>query len=91
MMNVIVIPVTTRDLEAITKAAQDKLLLDLHAGLVGVTPVDTGQAKQGWTVDTQAGKIENNVEHVPKLNQGHSPQAPAGFIETEIDKAKLNF
>lgn len=68
---------------------EEKLLLDLHGGLVLATPVDTGRARAGWTVDTTALVIENNVEYIGKLNEGHSKQAPAGFVETEIDKIKL--
>ena len=67
--------------------ATKKMLLDLHAGLVQRTPVDTGRARGGWTVDTSAGVIENNVEYVDALNAGHSKQAPAGWIEAEIDRA----
>lgn len=91
MIRVTVNAVNIRDLERVCEAAQAKLLLDLHAGLVMATPVDTGQARQGWVVDTQAGTIENNVAHIEALNNGHSGQAAAGFIETEIDNATRNF
>ena len=63
-----------------------KTLLDLHAGVVPVSPVDTGRFRAAWTVDTTGGVIENNVEYGSALNAGHSKQAPAGFVENEIDK-----
>ncbi len=31
-----------------------------------------------------------NVPYVKRLNEGHSQQAPAGFIDLEVDKAKRN-
>ena len=66
-----------------------KMALDLHQGLVLATPVDTGRARAGWTVDTgpQDPVIENVVPYIGVLNDGHSQQAPAGFVEAEIDKA----
>ena len=55
------------------------------------TPVDTSRARQGWTAETpsapyEPGIIENNVEYIGVLNDGHSPQAPAGFVETTVQK-----
>lgn len=75
------------DLDKLLDLETRKTLLDLHAGLVQRTPVDTGRARSGWQVDTQAGVIENNVEYIEALNRGHSAQAPAGFVEAEIDRA----
>jgi len=55
-----------------------------------VTPVDTGNAREGWinkkdrsvlSKDPKGGTIENPVEYVPELNKGHSKQAPKFFIE----------
>lgn len=63
-----------------------KMLLDLHGGLVRKTPVDTGNARAGWSVDTVAMTIENPVDYIDALNNGHSGQAPAGFIENEVDR-----
>lgn len=81
------ITISGDDIAAIIEDDIKLMLLDLHNGLVLNTPVDTGNARLGWTVDTNAGVIENNVEYVEALNNGHSSQAPAGFIETEIDRA----
>lgn len=63
-----------------------KTLLDLHGELVMNTPVDTGNARAGWTVNTVAMSVENNVEYIEALNNGHSQQAPAGFVENAMDK-----
>lgn len=53
-----------------------------------VTPVDTGEARSGWTYKNSVGLdgyrdtvILNEVEHVVYLNRGHSQQAPKYFIE----------
>ena len=85
-----------RNLDADRKANEQliidkvsKVTLDAHADLVRATPVDTGQARQGWEVTTpttvdQPGIIENNVEHIVYLNDGHSKQAPDGFVDTIV-------
>ena len=59
-----------------------------------VTPVDTGEARLGWTNDIKRnsrGKlldasIINEVEHISYLNNGHSKQAPKYFIEQVLTK-----
>jgi len=52
--------------------------------LVEATPVDTGEAREGWktTKTGQGYSVENNVEHVRYLNEGSSKQAPSHFIES---------
>ena len=68
-----------------------KTTLDAHRDLVLATPVDTGQARQGWEATTptkfgEAGVIENNVEHIVYLNDGHSKQAPEQFVEQIVQR-----
>lgn len=53
-----------------------------------VTPVDTGEAREGWssTKNTDrfgftGGTLKNPVEHISYLNEGSSKQAPKYFIE----------
>lgn len=53
-----------------------------------VTPVDTGEARSGWSNQkskeldgSSSGVIKNPVEHIVYLNNGHSQQAPQYFIE----------
>lgn len=61
-----------------------------------VTPVDTGEARSGWSSeiskDSQGntlGTIENPVEHIVYLNNGHSKQAPKYFIEQVLSTIGL--
>ena len=51
--------------------------------LIYETPVDTGEARSGWKYrKTNKGfEIYNDVEHIVALNDGHSQQAPANFVE----------
>lgn len=46
------------------------------------TPVDTGEARDGWHHDGKS--IRNDVEHLKYLNEGSSKQAPAHFIEQTV-------
>ncbi|MXO94293.1 hypothetical protein GRI62_11870 [Erythrobacter arachoides] len=52
------------------------------------TPRKNGIARNGWDVDENgdAPVIFNNVEYINALNNGHSKQSPAGFVEAAIDK-----
>jgi hypothetical protein len=56
-----------------------------------VTPVDTGEARRGWSntktrtiFGEAAGTIRNPVEHIEYLNNGSSQQAPKYFIEAVL-------
>jgi len=57
-----------------------------------VTPVETGEARAGWysvkTLDG-GGFINNPVEHIGPLNNGHSRQAPRYFIEQVLSRIGL--
>lgn len=60
--------------------ATRKLLTEL----ANATPVDTGLAKASWTMSPGrpgAYYITNEVPYIGVLNEGHSLQAPAHFIE----------
>jgi hypothetical protein len=46
------------------------------------TPVDTGNARDGWRIED--GKIVNDVEYIEELNAGSSKQAPSHFIERTL-------
>ena len=50
--------------------------------LRNATPVDTGEARNGWR-KTRDG-LENSVDHISPLNEGTSQQAPAYFIEKTL-------
>jgi hypothetical protein len=60
-------------------AVLNKIVQDLK----DATPVDTGEARDGWQLDPQ-GNIVNDVEHIEYLNAGSSQQAPAHFIEKTL-------
>lgn len=67
--------------------AKEKLLTRLKEA----TPVDTGEARDGWR--TTSSGIVNDVEHISELNAGSSQQAPAFFIEKVVlteDGVKAN-
>ena len=72
---------------ALVEDVRTKVGADLMAGLILATPVDTGQARNGWQIDTAGGQttVENRVPYINRLNEGHSKQAPAGFVENVID------
>lgn len=55
----------------------------IHA-LKEETPVDTGEARDGW--HREGRNIVNNVGHIDALNSGSSEQAPSHFIEQTILK-----
>lgn len=65
--------------EAIKKNVTDDLVVALKAK----TPVDTGLARDSWTVDGK-GDITNPVPYIEELNKGSSVQAPSHFIETTV-------
>ncbi|THD35710.1 MAG: hypothetical protein E7773_10205 [Sphingomonas sp.] len=65
------------------------IFTDLTAPPPVGTPVDTGVARNGWQLDLSqplAPEVYNDVVYINALNNGHSQQAPAGFIEAAIDK-----
>ena len=54
------------------------------------TPVRSGRAKRGWEGRYLGGNrihstVDNKVPYVPYLEQGHSRQAPNGFMKQGID------
>jgi len=67
----------------------EKITLDVQKELIVATPKLTGKASLGWQATLpngpyQPGAIENNVEYIGKLNDGHSKQAPANFVENVV-------
>ncbi|MGK2911230.1 MAG: hypothetical protein ACSLE1_15725 [Sphingobium sp.] len=83
------IPQIIADAQADVEALTQKVALDIYADLLMTTPVDTGAARQGWQLDNGPGgamEISNSVPYIGKLNDGHSKQAPTGFIEAAVDR-----
>jgi hypothetical protein len=74
-----------------------KRILYATAQLKIVTPVDTGEAREGWLHVVErstrgrflSGSILNRVEHISALNSGHSQQAPRYFIEQVLSTIGL--
>jgi len=69
-----------------------KITLDVGRRLIEGTPVDTGEARGGWQIDTptapgQPGRVSNNVPHIIPLANGHSDQAPNGWIPNAVEAA----
>jgi hypothetical protein len=76
-------------LEAKVLEVTQKLTLDAHANLVQASPVDTGKFRGSWNAETptkpmQKGRVTNNTEYAVPLANGHSPQAPAGWVENAV-------
>lgn len=82
------------DLRLTDEQVQDlttKITFDVERDLKLATPVDTGRARGGWvstapSAPYQPGVVENNVEYIEALNNGHSQQAPANFIENVVER-----
>ena len=69
-----------------------KITLDVHAEVVRASPVDEGDFRRAWTVETPTsafgdGRIENNMPYAQALAHGHSKQAPDGWIDNAIEAA----
>lgn len=72
----------SKDLEALVEASKNAILDRAVDSLKAATPVDTGEARDGWRHDGK--KIVNDVDHIEQLNDGSSQQAPSHFIETTL-------
>lgn len=68
-------------------------------GIVGSPKsIDNSQQIRGlleiakWKFPSGAAFISNNVQYIQRLNQGYSPKAPAGYVESIIQSevAKAN-
>lgn len=69
-----------------------KVTLDVHSNLVAASPVDNGDFRAAWTVETpnkayDDGAVENDKEYAGVLERGRSKQAPAGWVENAIEAA----
>lgn len=71
-----------KDLRKAVDAAQTKQIHRAVEALKDATPVDTGNARDGWRYEN--GAIVNEVDYIDRLNQGTSNQAPAHFIERTL-------
>ena len=58
--------------------------IEMVKNLQEVTPVDTGLARDSWTLQQMSktkAEISNLVPYIEELNAGSSTQAPAYFVE----------
>lgn len=65
---------------------------DLRDELKRRTPVDTGKAQRGWKQRHRRNRstVSNRVKYIQRLEDGHSKQAPQGFVDQSINKIKRN-
>jgi hypothetical protein len=88
----------TKQLEKEMARDYDKYQRNLFLNLVKDTPIDTGQAQKGWKNVSDmsdllgTGKtkvvIRNDVPYIQRLDEGHSSQAPKGYVEKVIKRVK---
>lgn len=70
------------------KEFAQRVLLAVKA-LKAATPKDTGRASKGWSstlTSEQVAQIRNDVPYIGFLNDGHSQQAPAYFVEQVLHR-----
>ncbi|WP_343545376.1 hypothetical protein [Sphingomonas paucimobilis] len=69
-----------------------KLTLDVGRKLIEGSPVDTGDFRGAWQIETptkpgDVGRITNPTPYGPDLARGRSDQAPNGWIENAVEAA----
>lgn len=72
--------------DALVLEVAKKLTLDVDRNLKLASPVDSGAFRAAWTAETperpyQNGTVSNATKYAVPLVNGHSPQAPAGWLE----------
>ena len=83
-----------RDIEEVIADETNETLLSALNLVTQATPVDSGRARRSWQVETLADRdsldratLVNSVDYIEPLNNGHSQQAPARFIQTAFRQA----
>ena len=71
-----------KEFDALTEKGKAAKMESLVNALAAATPIDTGEARQGWHIVGDS--IVNNVEYIESLNSGSSQQAPSHFIEQTL-------
>lgn len=74
------------------KEVTTKVALDVHAALVVWSPVDSGEFRGDWDVETPSkpfdgASVSNSKPYGPGLAHGASDQAADGSIDNAIDAA----
>jgi hypothetical protein len=71
-----------KDFDRVVQDALGKKKKEMLSALKAATPIDTGEARQGWQIEGNS--LVNRVDHIERLNEGSSQQAPAHFIERTL-------
>lgn len=71
-----------KQFDAKIAAGKAQRMHELRDQLAAATPVDTGEAMQGWEIEGDS--IVNRVDHIGALNNGSSKQAPQHFVERTL-------
>lgn len=78
-----------------TGRARANWFLDVGAPVVRIVEPNQGQTEQAaaataatYRLSAGAIYVSNNVPYIRRLNDGHSQQAPAGFVEDSISIAR---
>ena len=82
-----------RQLKGEISTRVDRLVGDLRKELISRTPKQTGRASRGWrqtgrydaTKPSAQEVLRNDVPYIMPLEEGHSKQAPRGFVTQAID------
>lgn len=74
----------------------DIAVMNAYLQLRKSTPIDTGEARDGWEMDRAVSvddiaRITNDVEHIVDLNRGTSQQAPRFFVESTLMRLGFTF
>lgn len=80
---------TTEMVEQEVLATTQKLALDVHKNIVLGCPVDSGELRKNWTVETptkpyENGEISNSLEYAPHVSNGTKDRAPNTYVEDAI-------
>ena len=71
-----------KDFDRVVQQSLSKRKKEMLAALKAATPIDTGEAREGWHIEGNS--LVNRVDHIERLNEGSSKQAPARFIELTL-------
>ena len=72
-----------KEINALVKTGEDKIVDAAIEALKEATPVDTGYARDHWKRNAE-GQIVNESEYMSELNAGSSQQAAPYFIERTL-------
>ena len=76
----------SRSLEREKESLMTKIAEDTKSVAVSKTPIDQGQARRGWRLESshRVKRIVNRVPYIDLLEKGRSKQAPNGILGPTI-------